>query len=214
MPKSLPARIALLISFCLTIVAGGYATWLYSTRSSPSGIVSVTGEVSGKALVGGPFELLDQDGQIRRNDDFLGSYMLIYFGYTFCPDVCPTTLSDMSQAIDFLARETPEKAALVTPIFITVDPERDTVEALADYAPHFHERLVALTGSTEQVGQAGKAYRIFSQKVEDDTASNYLMDHTSIIYLMGPEGEYLTFFPHGSSPESIAEGLKKWAGAS
>jgi cytochrome oxidase Cu insertion factor (SCO1/SenC/PrrC family) len=214
MPKSLPARIALLIAFCLTIVAGAYATWLYSTRSGPSGIISFTGEGSGTALVGGPFELLDQDGQTRRNDDFLGSYMLIYFGYTYCPDFCPTTLNDMSQAIDLLGRETPEKAALVTPIFITVDPDRDTVEALADYAQHFHERLVALTGSTEQVGQATKAYRIYSQKVEDESASSYLMDHTSIIYLMGPKGEYLTFFPHGSSPESIADGLKKWATAS
>jgi cytochrome oxidase Cu insertion factor (SCO1/SenC/PrrC family) len=102
----------------------------------------------------------------------------------------------------------------LSPVFITVDPERDTVEALADYAPHFHERLVALTGSTEQVGQATKAYRIYSQKVEDESASSYLMDHTSIIYLMGPKGEYLTFFPHGSSPQSIADGLKKWATAS
>ena len=122
--------------------------------------------------------------------------------------------ANASQAIDLLGTEAPEKAALVTPIFITVDPDRDTVDALADYAQHFHERLVALTGSTEQVGQATKAYRIYSQKVEDESAGSYLMDHTSIIYLMGPKGEYLTFFPHGSSPESIADGLKKWATAS
>ena len=214
MPQSLPARIALLISFCLTIAAGSYAIWLYSVGRGPSGITSISGEGSGRALVGGPFELVDQSGQTRSNADFLGGYMLVYFGYSYCPDVCPTSLADMGQALDILAEEAPEKAERVTPVFITVDPERDTVDAMADYAPHFHERLVALTGSSEQTQAAAKAFRIFYQKVEDDSASDYLMDHTSIIYLMDPEGNYLAHFPHGSTPAAISEGLQKLTEAS
>ena len=206
MPKSLVSRIALVLSLVLILAIGASAIWLLSTGRGPI-------DGSGAALVGGPFELMDQTGRTRRDEDFRGSYMLVFFGYTFCPDVCPTTLADITGGLDLLAESAPEKAARVTPIFITVDPERDTVEALADYAGYFHPRLVALTGTPEQVGTAIKAYRIYAQKTEDDGEGSYLMDHSAMVYLMGPDGDYLTFIPHGTPPEDIAETLNKWVKA-
>jgi protein SCO1/2 len=132
--------------------------------------------------------------------------MLIYFGYTFCPDVCPTELQAMSQAIDGLGDE----AGKVTPVFITVDPERDTVEQLAGYAEHFHPRLIALTGTTEQVAAAAKAYRVYYRKVEDESTTDYMMDHSSIIYLMGPNGRFLTHFSYGTGPDKMAEKIREY----
>lgn len=207
MPKNLVVRIVLLLFLVFALALGSYAVWLLSTGRGP---VAIDGGSSGTALVGGPFELVDQTGQSRSDQDFRGGYMLIFFGYTFCPDICPTTLSDVTQALNILADMAPEKAARVTPIFVTVDPERDTVEALAEYAGYFHPRLVTLTGTREQVDKAIKAYRVYAQKTEDEGDGNYLIDHSSMIYLMGPDGNYLTFLRHGKTPEELAEKLNKW----
>jgi protein SCO1/2 len=210
MPKSLVARVVLLLSLVLALAIGGYAVWLLSSGRGLSGMGA---DGSGPALVGGPFELVDQQGQARSDEDFRGSYMLVFFGYTFCPDVCPTTLADVTQGLNLLAETAPDKAARVTPVFITVDPERDRVEALAEYASYFHPRLVALTGTPAQIETAIKAYRIYAEKTEDDGEGNYLMDHSAMIYLMGPDGAYLTFIPHGTAPADIAEKLNKWVKA-
>ena len=134
--------------------------------------------------------------------------MLVYFGYTYCPDVCPTSLSIMSQALDLLEAETGSLEDRVVPVFVTVDPARDDVPAMATYAEHFHPRLVALTGSDEQIAAAAKAYRVYYRKAEDPSASEYLMDHSSFIYLMGPDGTYVSHFAHNASPQEVAEGLK------
>ena len=204
---STPTRILLIVVLGLVLAGGGLAAWYFVQPSQPGGIVSSQTRTSGSALIGGPFTLTDQSGARRSEADLKGRYALIYFGYTYCPDICPTALSTMTQGLDLLAEQAPDKAKAVLPVFVTVDPERDTVAALASYAEHFHPRLLALTGTPEEVSAAAKAYRIFYQKVEEAGASDYLMDHSSVIYLMGPDGSYLTHFTQASTAEDIAKGL-------
>ena len=203
---STPTRILLIVVLGLVLAGGGLTAW-YFVQPQPGGIVSSETRTSGSALIGGPFSLTDQSGQRRSEADLKGRYALVYFGYTYCPDICPTSLSTMTQGLDLLAEQAPDKAQAVLPVFVTVDPERDTVAALASYAEHFHPRLLALTGTPEEVAAAAKAYRIFYQKVEEPGASDYLMDHSSVLYLMGPDGSYLTHFTHASTAEDIAKGL-------
>jgi cytochrome oxidase Cu insertion factor (SCO1/SenC/PrrC family) len=165
---------------------------------------------AGEALIGGPFSLTDQHGTQVTEQDFAGRFMLIYFGYTFCPDICPTSLTVMAAALDQLPKEQAEQ---VVPIFITVDPARDTVEQLSAYAPLFHPRLVALTGSENEVREAARAYRVYYH-VPDEEGDAYLVDHSSFIYLMGPDGGYRTHFGTDASPEAMAEAIGKEIAAS
>jgi protein SCO1/2 len=205
MPQTLIGRIGAVLSLGLLLAAMALAgAWYFGDLPLSRSLEQVA---SGKPAIGGPFELVDQEGQTRRAEDFHGRYMLIYFGYTYCPDICPTTVAQMTQALDLLSEKDPRRAERVVPVFITVDPERDTVEALADYAPLFHPELVALTGTAEQVAAAASAYRVFYQRVESDEASDYLMDHSSFIFVMDPEGDYITHFNHLSGAEEIAAGL-------
>ena len=163
--------------------------------------------VSGKALIGGPFTLTDHTGKRVSEKDFEGKFTLVYFGYTFCPDVCPAELQVMSAALDQLGG----KAKNVTPLFITVDPERDGVKQMASYVSNFHERLVGLTGSTEDIGAAAKAYRVYYARVKDESSSaDYMMDHSSAVYLMGPKGEYLAHFAYGAGVDKMAAGIAKF----
>lgn len=197
MPKSLAARLSIVISAALALILVAGLAWHFLAPVARDGAA---------VSIGGPFELVDQHGQEVTQADFRGRYMLVYFGYTYCPDVCPTELQTMSQALDKLGDE----AEQVTPVFITVDPERDTVEQLAAYAEHFHPRLVALTGSPEQIAAAAKAYRVYYRKAEDDSASDYLMDHSNIVYLMDPEGRFVTHFGGGTGPERMAEQIGEY----
>ena len=194
----------------LLVLLGGAAAYLLTEpATSVTRLPSQAGQTaSGTATVGGAFELVDQSGETRTQADFAGRHMLVYFGYTYCPDVCPTSLSLMSQGLDLLETETGSLEERVVPIFVTVDPARDDVAAMAAYAEHFHPRLVALTGNDAQIAAAAKAYRVYYRKAEDPSASEYLMDHSSFIYLMGPDGTYVSHFAHNASPEEIAEGLK------
>jgi protein SCO1/2 len=186
------------------LLAGGIAAWLYTQPGSPA--TTTVGGV-GEALIGGRFELVDQHGDTRTSADFRGSYMLVYFGFTYCPDVCPTTLQVMTQALEVFEERAPEKAGRVVPMFITVDPERDTVGVLGDYAEHFHPRLVALTGAPDQVAEAAKAYRVYYAKAGN--GSDYLVDHSSFTYLMGPDGKYVAHFGHGTPPDEMAQKLER-----
>jgi protein SCO1/2 len=154
--------------------------------------------------IGGPFSLIDQSGRAVTERDFAGRFLLVYFGYTFCPDVCPTELGTMAAALDALD----EQGERVTPIFITIDPERDTPAALADYVSRFHPRLQGLTGTTAQVGGAARAYRVFYARVERPEMSQYLMDHSSFIYLVGPDGRVRSLFRPETSPEAIAQAVR------
>jgi cytochrome oxidase Cu insertion factor (SCO1/SenC/PrrC family) len=159
--------------------------------------------------IGGPFALTDQFGKPRTDADFRGRYMLVFFGFTNCPDICPTELQTISDALDQLDAK---QAANVTPIFITVDPERDRPEALRTYVANFHPRLVALTGSVESIGAVAKSYRVFYAKATGTNAPSdpaaYILDHTAVVYLMGPSGEYVTHFSPGTTAQDMAADLR------
>jgi len=159
--------------------------------------------------IGGGFALTDQFGKPRTDADFRGQYMLVFFGFTNCPDICPIELQTMSEALDQLDAK---DAAKVTPIFITVDPARDTPEALRAYAGNFHPRLVALTGTADAIGSVAKAYRVYYARATGTTAPNdpsaYILDHTAVVYLMGPNGEFVTHFNPGTTAQAMAEDLR------
>ncbi len=161
---------------------------------------------SGKALIGGDFTLTDQNGKTVTNKDFEGKYALIYFGYTYCPDVCPTELQVMTSALEMLG----DDAKKVQPIFISIDPDRDTPELMKDYVSNFFPGMVGLTGTKEQVAIAAKAYRVYYSKAVEKgaDADSYAMDHSSIIYLMGPKGQFLKHFAYGTDPAKLAKDVK------
>ena len=158
----------------------------------------------GVAAIGGPFELTSHQGRLVRDTDYRGKHMLVMFGYTSCPDVCPTELQLITEAMEQLGTV----AAKVQPLMITIDPERDTTALLADYVSNFHPAIVALTGSIDQVKAAAKTYKVFFAKGEVDGEGDYFMDHSSFIYLMSPDGIYLHHFAPSISPEAMAEKIR------
>lgn len=161
------------------------------------------------ANIGGPFDLIDQTGAPRTDKDFAGTPMLIYFGYTFCPDICPTELAKMARAVDLLqAGGTAAQPIFVTPVFITIDPERDTPEHLAGYVRLFHPRLVGLTGDADAIADIAHAYKVFYAKVESDEFSDYLMDHSSYFYLVDGQGETVGVFPMALTAQELAEAVR------
>jgi cytochrome oxidase Cu insertion factor (SCO1/SenC/PrrC family) len=157
-----------------------------------------------KEPIGGPFALIDHTGKPRTDTEFRGKLMLVYFGFTLCPDVCPTDLMAMGQAIDKLGAA----GDAVQPLFVTVDPERDTPAHLADYVPSFHPRLIGLTGDAAQIRDAARAYRVYYAKVELGAGAEYTVDHSGFIYLMDRNGKYLGFFPPGTPADRMAAVLK------
>jgi cytochrome oxidase Cu insertion factor (SCO1/SenC/PrrC family) len=159
--------------------------------------------------IGGPFELVDQHDATRTDADFRGSYLLIYFGFTYCPDLCPTTLLKVADALEELAALSPTKAERVVPVFISVDPERDTPEALRGYAEQFDPRLVALTGTPRALAKVGRKYGVFSAKVLTGESGGYVMDHTSFLYLMGPDGKYVQHFESDVSVDDLVGALER-----
>jgi cytochrome oxidase Cu insertion factor (SCO1/SenC/PrrC family) len=168
------------------------------------------GPGSGAVSVGGPFSLVDQTGRDVTDADYRGKWMLVYFGYTFCPDVCPTELQTISSAMDLLGPE----AQRVVPIFITVDPERDTPDLMANYVRLFDDRLVGLTGTPAQIAAVAKAYRVYYARVTPKGSQDYLMDHSSFIYLMGPDGRFRGVFHQGMAAKDLADGIRAKMNAS
>ncbi|MEE9544259.1 MAG: SCO family protein [Rhodospirillales bacterium] len=158
--------------------------------------------------IGGPFTLVDHNGNTVTDADFHGRYMLIYFGYTFCPAVCPTSTIMMAHALEQLG----EEAEKVVPIFITVDPERDRPEDLKEYVPHFHPRLVGLSGTPEQIAVATEAYKVYVAKILEKgwwgVVDDYFVYHSDVIYFMGPDGKYLDHFGSGSTPKAMGMRMK------
>jgi protein SCO1/2 len=153
----------------------------------------------GRAAVGGPFSLVDHTGRRRTLEEFGGKVVLLYFGYTFCPDVCPTDLLAMARAIELLGAD----GERVQPLFITLDPERDTPQQLAQYAAHFHPRLLALSGTREEVARVAERYRVYFKKVAQRDSPHYLLDHSAYIYLLDTRGQYAGTFPPGTPPERL-----------
>lgn len=154
----------------------------------------------GSAAIGGPFELVNAKGETVTDKDVITEPTLVYFGYTFCPDVCPLDMSRNVESVDLLA----ERGQSVTPLFISIDPDRDTPEAVGDFAFNLHERMIALTGSPEQVKAASKAYKTY-YKAHDKSDEYYLVDHSTFTYLVTPEDGFLEFFKRDDSAEQMAD---------
>jgi protein SCO1/2 len=202
--KSAPGgspRFVLVAAVAAALVILGAGLFLaLALRDNPRGV----GGTALASAIGGPFRLIDQNGQTVTDADLKGKWSLVYFGYTHCPDACPTALNDISIALDDLG---PKRDA-VRAVFITVDPERDTAEALKSYVTSFDAPILALTGSPEAIAQAAKGYRVYYAK-HPEAGGDYSMDHSSVIYVMDPEGRFTASFTHESTPEQIAERLKK-----
>jgi protein SCO1/2 len=165
--------------------------------------------VQGSAAIGGAFTLVDQRGQTVTSESLKGKYSLVYFGFTHCPDICPVSLQTITQGLE-IAGPFGEN---VTPVFITVDAARDTPQAMADYVANFHPRFLALTGTPEQVRQAGDAYRVYFKKAQEQTPGEYMMEHSGFIYFMDAEGKYVTHFSADATAEQIAARLRQEFGS-
>lgn len=170
------------------------------------------------ASIGGPFALIDQRGRPVTDQDFVGRYRLMYFGYSFCPDVCPVDLQKLMQGLTRFEKSDPARGANVAPMFITIDPARDTAAALAPFVARYHPRLLGLTGSDAAIAQAAKGYLITYQKQEGSAPDRYLMGHTQLAFLMGPGGEPLALLPlddpatpaDEGAPDLVAAELDRW----
>ena len=185
---------------CLAIAAIAMAWGMLWLAPSIGDTTAAFGAVS----VGGPFGLTDHTGRHVTDATYRGRLMLVYFGYTFCPDVCPTELQTMASALDLLGPD----AGRIVPLFITVDPERDTVPILKDYVALFDGRLIGLTGTDAEIAAVTKAYRVYYAKATPKGSTAYLMDHSSFLYLMGPDGSFRALFRQGMSADDLAKGLR------
>lgn len=170
------------------------------------------------ARIGGPFTLVDQDGNSVSDTDFAGKYRLLYFGYSFCPDICPVDLQKLMRGLAQFEKAAPERGAKIQPLFITVDPARDTSEALKPFVARYHPRLLGLTGTPEQIAAAAKAFVVTYNKVEGSAPDRYLMAHSQLAFLMDPEGKPLALLPLDDPstdadegiPDAVAAELGKW----
>ncbi len=161
--------------------------------------------VTGQADIGGPFSLIDHHGNPVTDRDFLGRPLLVAFGYTSCPDVCQMMLQNISEALEAMG----DQATILEPLFITIDPERDTVKVLSSHLSNFHPEIRGLTGSPEAIRQVTKSYHVFYQKAEGGRPDDYLMEHSAYIYLMDGQGHYMAHFSHHIAPEALSQAILK-----
>ena len=162
------------------------------------------------ATIGGPFELVGPDGSTITWDQFRGQYAIVYFGFAYCPDICPTDMQRTAQGLNMFTDANPELGAKIQPIFVTVDPERDTPEVVAEFTSAFSDRIIGLTGSAEQIKAAADAFRVYYQRGETQPGGGYLVDHTNITYLFDPAGEPMATLPTDEGADAIAAELEKW----
>lgn len=198
---SFPVIVAALAGLCMVAGVLVWQTWRAGQIAS-----------EGRVPIGGPFSLVDHTGRAVTEKSWPGKHLLVYFGYTYCPDVCPGDLQTLSLALTELEARNPKAAAAIQPLFITIDPERDTVPVIREYVSLFHPRLTGLTGTAEQVEAAKRSYRVYAVKREDDGSTDYLMDHTAILYLISPEGAYEAHFTSNTPPADIARRLGELVG--
>ena len=170
------------------------------------------------AKIGGPFTLIDQDGKTIRDTDFAGQYRLVYFGYSYCPDICPVDLQKLMRGLAAFEKSDPARGAKITPMFVTVDPERDTPAALKPFVSRYHPRLIGLTGTPDQIAAVAKAYVVTYNKVPGSAPDRYLMAHSQLAFLMDPAGKPLALLPlddpsteaDEGAPDKVAADLAKW----
>ena len=188
-------------------VTAATSWWLLwpPSAAEPSAAALMDAVMWSKEQIGGPFALIDQDGRPRTDADFRGKLLLVYFGYTYCSDICPTDLQAISTAIDKLG----PAGESVQPLFITVDPEHDTPEAIKLYVTLFHPRLVGLTGSAKQIKTIARAYKVYYAKNEESKRSDSVIDHSGFVFLVGRDGKYLGFFPPGTSADRMIVSLRQ-----
>lgn len=163
------------------------------------------------ASIGGDFTLTSESGETVTQADFAGDYRLIYFGYTYCPDVCPVDMQKLGLGMRALEARDPELAESIQPIFVSVDPARDTPQVLAEFTDNFHPRLLGLTGTREQIDAMTQDYGVYYALGEPSEAGDYLVDHSNNVLLFGPEGEPLAIVPMGGTGEEIAAEIARWA---
>mgnify|MGYP006442676891 CR=1 FL=1 len=188
------------------VVAAGIAA--YQIRSEQNARQGGTKQqIAGAAEVGGPFDLVTHNGKDVTQADFNDKPKLIYFGFTYCPSICPTELQKMAAALDELGTE---KAGKLYALFITVDPERDTKKVMKDYVTMFHDRLTGLTGTQKQIDKVKGEYKVYASRVESEGATQYTMDHSSYIYLMSAENKLVKIFDRSDSAEHVAEGIESY----
>jgi len=192
-------------TWALLLLASLLGCEMAMAEAQPSAAEVMDDLMYGRGTVGGPFTLTDSSGHKRSDSEFRGKLMIVYFGYTFCPDVCPADLMSITQALDELG----PAAGGIQPIFITVDPERDT-KVLDEYVRAFHRSFIGLTGSPEEIRKVANAYKAFYAKVPSAQSGEYAVDHTGVIYLMGRAGEYLGFMPPQTGPEKLTEILRRY----
>ncbi|KAL6003364.1 Protein SCO1 1, mitochondrial [Asimina triloba] len=177
----------------------------YSPELNNASTTVKQGSSVGKAAIGGPFKLVNHDGKTVTDRDFLGKWTLIYFGFTHCPDICPDELQKLADAVDKIRALSGTE---IVPVFISVDPERDTVEQVRDYVKEFHPNLIGLTGNADEIRQVARAYRVYYMKTEEEE-SDYLVDHSIVMYLMDPDMEFVKFFGKNYDVNTLAEGIIK-----
>lgn len=163
------------------------------------------------AKIGGPFTLTDQDGRTVTDRSFVGRYRIMYFGYTFCPDVCPTDAAAIGKALALVEASDPVIAKRIVPVFVSVDPERDTPAVLKAFVAAFHPRMVGLTGTPAQIAAVTKAYGVFAGKGAAQPGGGYLVNHSRTTYLMDPDGKPLALLSSDKGPQTVADEIKRWA---
>lgn len=192
------------------IIGAGLGLYQIKMHNAGSGAAqeSSTMQVAG-AAIGGPFTLVNEGGTTVTEQDFAGQYKLIYFGFTYCPAICPTELQKITLALNTLAEEDADMAGKIRPVFISVDPERDTPDVLKEYVTLFHPRMTGLTGSPQQVEAAKKSFRVYAAKVQTEEANDYTVDHSSFIYFMGPDNSLISIYRMEDTAAQIAADIKK-----
>ncbi len=199
------SKIILSVAAFIALMAFGTTAWILTERLMEPKTVSGEGVVIAPTGLGGPFKLISDAGKPVTEKAFAGKYALVYFGYSFCPDVCPTGLQNIASGLDKLG----DDAKKVVPIFVSVDPDRDTPDQLAQYVDLFHPEMVGLTGSADEIKKVAKKFRVYYALHKDKDPDNYPVDHSSFTYLMGPDWKLVAVFRHDATPTNIADALKK-----
>jgi cytochrome oxidase Cu insertion factor (SCO1/SenC/PrrC family) len=202
MSRRVPRRLPVAASLLLASIAAAGAEPTGSDRSAAELMDAL---MWNREPVGGPFSLVDHTGRPRTEADFRGKWLVIYFGYTHCPDICPTDLQAIAQAVERLGA----RGEAVQPLFITLDPERDTAGHLAEYVPLFHPRMIGLTGAPQAIRRAAAAYKVFYARAPAARPSDYGLDHTAFIYLVDPTGRYVGFLPPATPADRLEHILRQ-----